>query len=302
MKVETFSKESVGVFLGVVGQDHEILGIPEGGGRAVAREPVDQAVEPVAGHLVAMEFPELLDGLGVGQAFEVIAPLLSRARVLTLQPLTDEQMTRVIETAVTDSERGLGEERVQLEAEALQFLLDVASGDARVALNAVEISAQIAPVGSDGARPVDRALIEEVLQRRSPMYDKGGDSHYDTISAFIKSMRASDPDAAVYWLVRMIEAGEDPLFIARRIVILKISLGDDFAQSDNPFGRNHQFLFPSGKFEHFQVNQVDVSGSQFSNRTKHIDPVEIFVIGGCLLTDIPFKLLQPEIPATCHDG
>ncbi len=153
-------------------------------------------------------------------SFEVIAPLLSRARVLTLQPLTDEQMTRVIEAAVTDSERGLGKERVQLEAEALQFLLDVASGDARVALNAMEISAQIAPVGSDGARPVDRALIEEVLQRRSPMYDKGGDSHYDTISAFIKSMRASDPDAAVYWLVRMIEAGEDPLFIARRIVIL----------------------------------------------------------------------------------
>ena len=153
-------------------------------------------------------------------SFEVIAPLLSRARVLTLQPLTDEQMTRVIEAAVTDSERGLGNERVQLEAEALQFLLDVASGDARVALNAMEIAAQIAPVGSDGARPVDRALIEEVLQRRSPMYDKGGDSHYDTISAFIKSMRASDPDAAVYWLVRMIEAGEDPLFIARRIVIL----------------------------------------------------------------------------------
>ena len=93
-------------------------------------------------------------------SFEVIAPLLSRARVLTLQPLTDEQMTRVIETAVTDSERGLGKERVQLEAEALQFLLDVASGDARVALNAMEISAQIAPLGSDGARPVDRALIE----------------------------------------------------------------------------------------------------------------------------------------------
>ena len=128
-------------------------------------------------------------------SFEVIAPLLSRARVLTLQPLTDEQMTRVIEAAVTDSERGLGKERVQLEAEALQFLLDVASGDARVALNAVEISAQIAPVGSDGARPVDRALIEEVLQRRSPMYDKGGDSHYDTISAFIKSLRGSDPGA-----------------------------------------------------------------------------------------------------------
>ncbi|MEX2599831.1 MAG: replication-associated recombination protein A [Dehalococcoidia bacterium] len=153
-------------------------------------------------------------------SFEVISALLSRTRVLTLRPLTDEQMAQVIERALADTERGLGSLRVTVEDEALEFLLSVASGDARVALNAVELAAQIAPVGDEGQRPVDKPLMEEVLQRRAPMYDKAGDSHYDTISAFIKSVRASDPDAAVYWLARMLEAGEDPLFVARRIVIL----------------------------------------------------------------------------------
>ncbi len=153
-------------------------------------------------------------------SFEVIAPLLSRTRVLTLRPLTDEELTAVIQRALADNERGLGKEDVVLEEEALAFLLSVASGDARVALNALELAAQIARPDKGGKRRVDKALMEEVLQRRMPMYDKAGDAHYDTVSAFIKSVRASDPDAAVYWLARMIEAGEDPLFVARRIVIL----------------------------------------------------------------------------------
>ena len=153
-------------------------------------------------------------------SFEVIAALLSRSRVLRLQPLTDDQLTSVIEHAIADEERGIGAMNVALAEDALSFLLDVAAGDARVALNAVELSAQVAPVQADGTRPVDRALMEEVLQRRAPMYDKKGDAHYDTVSAFIKSIRGSDPDASVYWLARMIEAGEDPLFIARRLVIL----------------------------------------------------------------------------------
>ncbi len=152
-------------------------------------------------------------------SFEVISALLSRTRVLTLKPLTDADLERIVRRALADSERGLGAQRVAVEPDALQFLVEAAAGDARVALNAVELAAEIAPLDAAGARSIDRALIGEALQRRAPQYDKAGDAHYDTISAFIKSMRASDPDAAVYWLARMLEAGEDPLFIARRIVI-----------------------------------------------------------------------------------
>ncbi|MCH7654379.1 MAG: replication-associated recombination protein A [Chloroflexi bacterium] len=162
-------------------------------------------------------------------SFEVIAALLSRTRVLVLKPLTDEHMAVIIDRALTDTERGLGNEHLELEPEARAFLLTVASGDARVALNALELAAQIAQPDAGGVRRVGRAFMEDVLQRRAPMYDKAGDSHYDTVSAFIKSVRASDPDAAVYWLARMIEAGEDPMFIARRIVI---SAAEDVGMAD----------------------------------------------------------------------
>ena len=162
-------------------------------------------------------------------SFEVISALLSRSRVLTLKPLSDDEVARVVRHALADRERGLGGENVSLDPDALQFLQDVASGDARVALNAVELATEIAPRDSDGGKRIDCALMEEALQRRAPLYDKAGDSHYDTISAFIKSVRASDPDAAVYWLARMLEAGEDPLFIARRIVI---SAAEDIGMAD----------------------------------------------------------------------
>lgn len=162
-------------------------------------------------------------------SFEVVAPLLSRARVLKLEPLTDEQITGVINHALTDTERGLGHSHVELEPKALEFLLNVAAGDARVALNAVELAANVTNRTQDGVKRVDQATMEEVLQRRSPMYDKSGDSHYDTISAFIKSIRASDPDAAIYWLARMLDAGEDPLFIVRRLVI---SASEDIGMAD----------------------------------------------------------------------
>ena len=152
-------------------------------------------------------------------SFEVISALLSRTRVLTLKPLTDDEVEQVVRAALADPDRGLGREQVDVESDALRFLLDVAAGDARVALNAVELAVEIAQPGGDGVKRVDRALMEEALQRRAPLYDKAGDNHYDTISAFIKSIRASDPDAAVYWLARMLESGEDPLFIARRVVI-----------------------------------------------------------------------------------
>ena len=151
-------------------------------------------------------------------SFEVIAPLLSRCRVFTLKPLEEAQIRNIIERALTDPEKGLGREGVSLELEALDRLVDLSGNDARIALNTLELAVWVA--SSSGARVISVDAIEDALQRRTPRYDKSGDQHYDIISAFIKSLRGSDPDAALYWMSRMIEAGEDPLFIVRRMVIL----------------------------------------------------------------------------------
>jgi len=153
-------------------------------------------------------------------SFEVVAPLLSRARVFALEALTDEQVKRIVQAAAADAERGLGAFQPRLDEHALNALVNLANGDARTALNALELAVSAAAPDADGIRRISLAMVEDAMQRRSLRYDKAGDLHYDTISAFIKSVRASDPDAAVYWLARMLEAGEDPLFIARRLVIL----------------------------------------------------------------------------------
>ncbi len=153
-------------------------------------------------------------------SFEVIGPLLSRSRVFALHALQPEEIETLLRRALTDEEHGLGREGVAVDDEALEALAAAVGGDARIALNALEMSAKGAPPGANGARRVTRALVEEALQQRTYLYDKAGDAHYDTISAFIKSLRGSDPDAALYWLARMIESGEDPLFIVRRMVIL----------------------------------------------------------------------------------
>ncbi len=163
-------------------------------------------------------------------SFEVIAPLLSRCRVFTLQALLPEEMQSIIAAALSDQERGLGQLGVELEPDALEQLVNVANGDARIALNALETAAYAVspdPVSDEadsaeieGRRTITQEIISDALQRRSPLYDKAGDGHYDTISAFIKSVRGSSPDGALYWLARMIQAGEDPLFIARRLVVL----------------------------------------------------------------------------------
>jgi putative ATPase len=153
-------------------------------------------------------------------SFEVNAALLSRCRVLRLEPLADEDVERMLRRALEDEERGLGRENVELTADALAALVRLAHGDARTALNALEAAAATAPPDPSGRRVVEQALVEDVVQRRVLLYDKAGEQHYDVVSAFIKSVRGSDPDAAVYWLARMVEAGEDPLFIARRLVIL----------------------------------------------------------------------------------
>jgi putative ATPase len=151
-------------------------------------------------------------------SFEVISALLSRSRVFVLQPLGEDDVRLIVERAIADP-RGL-KGTVTVAPDALGSLVVVANGDARVALNTLELASDAAAADPQGIRHVDLAAVRDALQRRSLVYDRAGDSHYDTISAFIKSLRGSDPDAALYWLVRMIDAGEDPMFIARRLVIL----------------------------------------------------------------------------------
>ena len=150
-------------------------------------------------------------------SFEVIPPLLSRTRVLVLQPLAPEDLGRIVDNALADPERGLGRDKLALDAKARDFLVTLADGDARVALNALELAARFAK--SRKTHAIDVVLVEEAAQKRALRYDKAGEEHYNVISAFIKSMRGSDPDAAVYWMMRMLDAGEDPLFVARRMVI-----------------------------------------------------------------------------------
>ena len=153
-------------------------------------------------------------------SFEVNAPLLPRCRVFTLKPLEKDDLSQIIDSALTDVEHGLGGFNVQLDHDARAFLILQSNGDARVALNALELATSLAPPDKTGNRTIATSLLEEALQHRALAYDKSGDAHYDTISAFIKSLRGSDPDAAVYWLARMLESGEDPMFIVRRMVIL----------------------------------------------------------------------------------
>ena len=153
-------------------------------------------------------------------SFEVISPLLSRCRVFTLEPLSEGQVAEIVQRALEDEARGLGKLSATLDQEGLDQLTNVANGDARVALNALETAAFATTPDESGHRRIGLETVSDALQRRSGVYDKAGDSHYDTISAFIKSVRGSSPDGALYWLARMIEAGEDPMFIARRLVIL----------------------------------------------------------------------------------
>jgi putative ATPase len=152
-------------------------------------------------------------------SFEVNSALLSRSRVFVLKALSDEDVGLLIDRALADKERGLGNLPIRLEQEARPALITLSNGDARVALNTLEFAAAAAPREGD-ISVITPAIVTDAMQRRAVSYDKAGDQHYDVISAFIKSIRASDPHAAVYWLARMIDAGEDPLFIARRLVIL----------------------------------------------------------------------------------
>lgn len=152
-------------------------------------------------------------------SFEVNAALLSRCRVFTLKGLSEEQVQDILRRALTDEKRGLGSMHLSIDEDALAAIAVFANGDARTALNVLELAAQ-GSVGNTQSigQTIPLALVEEVMQHRALLYDKGGDQHYDTISALHKSLRGSDPDASLYWLARMIEGGEDPLYIVRRLI------------------------------------------------------------------------------------
>jgi len=151
-------------------------------------------------------------------SFEVISPLLSRMRVLTLKPFTGEDLARIVRNALLDHERGFGVLGLDIEPEALDHIVWSADGDARAALNSLEAAVSLADNAGVGGRLVTRAFVEEAIQKKALQYDKSGEEHYNIISALHKSLRGSDPDAALYWLGRMLMAGEDPLYIARRLV------------------------------------------------------------------------------------
>ncbi|MEO7000309.1 MAG: replication-associated recombination protein A [Ktedonobacterales bacterium] len=154
-------------------------------------------------------------------SFEVNAALLSRCRVFTLHALTDDDILLLLRRALVDPERGLGGERITATDEALGYLASFANGDARTALNALELSASVAPITGDGdtaTHLLDLPTVEDAVQRRALLYDKSGEEHYNLISALHKALRGSDPDAGLYWLARMLEAGEDPLYIMRRLI------------------------------------------------------------------------------------
>ena len=166
-------------------------------------------------HAIEQGLIVLIGATTENPSFEVNRALLSRMQVYILQPLGDEEVRRVVERAIADdpviSAAGI-------EVRDMEFLLGYATGDARKALNALEAAASLVPRGTSPV-VIDRKLFEQALQHRAASYDKGGESHYDTVSAFIKSMRGSDPDAALFWMAKMIDGGEDPKFIARRMVI-----------------------------------------------------------------------------------
>ncbi|HEX6303191.1 MAG TPA: AAA family ATPase [Anaerolineales bacterium] len=161
--------------------------------------------------------------------FEVIGALVSRSRVFQMRPLEDQDVKIILERALHDPDRGYGEREIQLHEDALEHLIRVAGGDARNALNALELAVESTPPNEENEIHITLAVAQESIQRRAVLYDKDGDAHYDTISAFIKSVRGSDPDAALYWLAKMLYAGEDPRFILRRLLILAgedIGLGE----------------------------------------------------------------------------
>jgi len=164
--------------------------------------------------------------------FDVIPALVSRSRIFTLKPLSEEQLGSLLQRALQDKERGYGEKKIDLDQKAREHLIQIAGGDARNLLNALELAVESTRPDKEGVIHIDLQVAQDSIQQRAMRYDRNSDEHYDTISAFIKSVRGSDPDAALYWLAKMLQAGEDPRFILRRLIILA---GEDIGLAD-PLG------------------------------------------------------------------
>lgn len=162
--------------------------------------------------------------------FYVNSPLVSRSQIFQLEAVPSDEIIRLLERAIDDTERGLGQQDIQAEVEALAHIANICDGDVRKALTALELAALTTPEGDMGKVHITLEIAEESIQQKAIVYDADGDAHYDTISAFIKSIRGSDPDAALYWLAKMLVAGEDPRFIARRLVI---SASEDIGLADS---------------------------------------------------------------------
>jgi len=160
----------------------------------------------------------LLGATTENPSFEIISPLLSRTKVLVLQALTTAHLQVILQRALSDAERGLGKLKAEASQEVLQHIIDYSQGDARIALNTLEMAVMMTPPDSSGKRLLTVAAVEEALQKKVLLYDKSGEEHYNIVSALHKSLRGSDPDAALYWLGRMLEAGEDPMYIVRRLI------------------------------------------------------------------------------------
>jgi len=161
--------------------------------------------------------------------FEVISALVSRSRIFQLEPLSETHLQMILERAISDPQRGYGNRNVRIDEDAKAHLMRVAGGDARNLLNALELAVESTLPDTDGKIHITLQIAEESIQKRAVLYDRDGDAHYDTISAFIKSVRGSDPDAALYWLAKMLNAGEDPRFILRRLIVLA---GEDIGLAD----------------------------------------------------------------------
>jgi len=161
--------------------------------------------------------------------FDVIPALVSRSRIFMMKPLSEEALNAILERALTDENRGYGRRKIQLSNEGREHLVNLSNGDARSLLNALELAVESTQPDEEGVIRIDLQAAQESIQQRAVRYDKNMDEHYDTISAFIKSVRGSDPDAALYWLAKMIKAGEDPRFILRRLLILA---GEDIGLAD----------------------------------------------------------------------
>ncbi len=228
--------------------------------------------------------------------FEVNKALVSRSRVFQLKPLSESDLRAVARQTLQDTERGYGRLRVDLTEEALDHLVNVANGDARGLLNALELAVETTPPGEGGVIAITREVAEDSIQQRAVLYDKEGDAHFDTISAFIKSVRGSDPDAALYWLAKMVYAGEDPRFIFRRLLILAsedVGLADPQALAHTAAAAQaYDYVgLPEGRF-HLAQATLYLANAAKSNST----------MGFFDALDAVAKEREAEVPAHLRDG